>query len=94
MSESCSGCEEQLNKSKSLNDITGLSQLTAGPLKLKEAGRSNTCDDPTVPDPGQSRAKILSLKSSRLREENSRGWPHPTTAGSLSSLSSARSSVR
>ena len=57
-----------MNKSKSLNDITGLS-LVAGAVRLKDAGRSNTCDDPTVPSV-QTRAKILSLKSTKLREEN------------------------
>ena len=57
-----------MNKSKSLNDITGLS-LVAGAVRLKDAGRSNTCDDPTVPSV-QTRAKIFSLKSTKLREEN------------------------
>ena len=60
-----------MNKSKSLNDITGLS-LVAGAVRLKDAGRSNTCDDPTVPDRGQTRARLLGLKSTKLREENSR----------------------
>ena len=67
-----SGCEEQLNKSKSLNDITGLSLVAGagGPLKLKDAGRSNTCDDPTVPSVQTRAVNILGLKSTKLREEN------------------------
>ena len=59
----CSGCEDQLNKSKSLNDITGLS-LVARPVKLKDAGRSNTCDDPTVP----SHPSQLQATNQRRRE--------------------------
>ena len=59
-----------MNKSKSLNDITGLSLVAGRPLKLKDAGRSLTCDDPTVPCV-QTRPNITSgLKSTKLREEN------------------------
>ena len=68
--------EEQLSKSKSLNDITKLSPLT-GQRKMKDQGRSNTCDDPTVPC-GDRRFK-REAKSTKLRVDQAEaelisGW--------------------
>lgn len=67
MNVTSSGHEDQLSKSKSLNDITKLSPLTV-PRKMKDQGRSNTCDDPTVPC--ADRRFKREAKSTKLREEN------------------------
>ena len=56
-----------MSKSKSLNDITKLSPLT-GQRKMKDQGRSNTCDDPTVPC-GDRRFK-REARITKLRVEN------------------------
>ena len=57
--------EEQMNKSKSLNDITKLTPVEK--RKMKDLGRSNTCDDPTVPC-SEKRRKLDKFESTKCEE--------------------------
>ena len=101
--------EDHLNKSKSLNDITKLTQGER--KKMKDCGRSNTCDDPTVPCVEKSK-KLVTLESTKsmdnkqelassfqsVQSTEGSGWLSGSffdnpRLGSLSSLSSAKSAI-
>ena len=101
--------EEQLSKSKSLNDITKLTPVEK--RRMKDHGRSKTCDDPTVPcmEKRLKLEKIESTKSAEIKPElasscqsvqstEGSGWLSGSFFenphfGSLSSLSSAKSAI-
>ena len=101
--------EEQMNKSKSLNDITKLTPIEK--RRLKDHGRSNTCDDPTVPCV-EKRLKLEKTESTKstdnkpelasscqsVQSTEGSGWLSGSFFenphfGSLSSLSSAKSAI-
>ena len=101
--------DEQLIKSKSLNDITRLNPVEK--RRMKDQGRSKTCDDPTVPfvEKRLKLDKIESTKSADNKPElasscqsvqstEGSGWLSGSFFdnphfGSLTSLSSAKSAI-